>query len=91
MSFVISKDNGEGNPPSFWGTTNIEANNYQWTTLPYARNYATEEEARGVMDKNDDFLGCIILPNDEVVFQGSRVKSVEVLSGTEPDLNPTNS
>ena len=81
MSFVIEKDNGEGHPPSFWTVMGFGS-------LENARKYETEKEAQAAIDENDALTGCIVMPNDETVFTGSREKSVEVVSGMAADTNP---
>jgi hypothetical protein len=74
MSFVISKDMGQGNPPAFWTMMGFGA-------LQNAREYNTEAEAQAVIDGNDALTGCIVMPNDEILMTATNEKSVEVLSG----------
>jgi len=81
MSFIIEKDNGKGQLPSFWTVMGFGS-------LENARQYGSEAEAQAAIDQNDALTGCIVMPNDETVFTGSREKSVEVVSGMAPDTNP---
>jgi hypothetical protein len=82
MSFLVSKDMGKGNPPAFF------AGAYTWSTLDGAKQYPTEAAAQEAIDNSDFLAGCIVMPNDETVFTGSREKSSKVLNGMEPDTNP---
>jgi hypothetical protein len=81
MSYVISKDMGKGNPPAFY------AGDCTWSVLQNAKEYATETLAQDAIDNNDFLTGCIVMPNDETVFEGTSIKSVAVLSGMKPDTH----
>jgi hypothetical protein len=80
MSFVISRDNGAGNPPSFLGRED-------WGTLDQSRKFPSEASAQMFIDNADGLAGCIVMPFDETLMSVTNEKPVEVLSGMEPDTD----
>ena len=85
MPFVIEKDNGKRNPPSFltgFGDTAIV-----WGELSLAFKFDTEAAAQNVIDNHPLYGTEIAEPDDETVFKGTSIKSVEVLSGMKPDTH----
>jgi len=85
MGFVVEKDNGPGNPPSF--LTSFSDSAIVWGELKAAQQFATEQEAQEVIDNHPLYGTEITEPQDETVFQGTSIKSVEVLSGMKPDTH----
>jgi len=83
MSFVISRDAGDGKPPIFMrNIVNV------WGDLPSAFNFPTEELAQKMIDDNYKVLSdCIIVPSDEVIMEVTNERSNEVLSGMKPDTD----
>jgi hypothetical protein len=85
MSFVISKDNGDGKPPSFLGGT-LLGNTNDWVALGKAHTFMSESMAQSIIDNGSPQLdGCIVMPFDETLMQVSNERPVEVISGMEPD------
>lgn len=88
MGFSIERDTA---PITFWGSKDITLQtNFDWVSLPYAAKYKTEEEAQSIIDTIDVPEAVIIVPNDEVLFEGSSEKSNEVLNGMQPDTQGDN-
>lgn len=64
MSFVIEKDNGKGNKPTFLHTyTDI---GQIWADLDKAQLFDTEDKAQAIIDDND-LRDCITMPFNEVL------------------------
>lgn len=84
--FVVEKDMGEGKPPSF--LTSFTDSAIAWGELGAAQQFATEQEAQDVIDNHPLYGTEITEPEDETVFEGTSIKSVEVLSGMKPNTNP---
>jgi hypothetical protein len=65
MSFVVSKDAGEGKPPLFLRALCGDGAPIWEPLAANVLQYPTEAEAIAVIDSNDQLMGCIVLPYDE--------------------------
>ena len=83
MPFVIENDNGEGNPPSFYQGTHGAGKHAIFGPLDSSAKFATEAEAQKVIDTSA--TGCIVMPLDNVVFEGSGEKTTDELAGITVD------
>lgn len=81
--FVIEKDEGPGNPPSF--LTRFTDTSITWGGLDVAQQFATEADAQNVIDNHPLYGTEIAEPDDEEVFRGTSIKSAEILNGMTPD------
>lgn len=62
MPYVISKDNGGDNPPSFLKTVND--GKPIWSTLDEAQIFSDESLAESVIEANELFFDTLIMPYD---------------------------
>lgn len=85
MSYVIEKDNGKGNPPTFFIG---DYGSKHWGTLEEAYKYRTENTAQLRANGMSEAATIIVVPYDVEIFSGTSERSNAVLSGMEPDTNP---
>lgn len=83
--FVVEKDMGKGNAPAF--LTSFTDASIVWGTMDTAQKFATEQEAQDVIENHPLYGTEITEPEDETVFQGTSIKSAEILSGMKPDTH----